>query len=262
MVAESPDHFYRHALAILLDARIPFLLGGAYAFACYTGIARHTKDLDIFLRQEHCEPALAALGAAGYRTEVTFSHWLAKAFSGDYVLDLIYGSGNGVCRVDDEWFAHAPDGSVLGVPVKLVPPEEMLWSKSFVMARDRFDGADIAHVLRACGPTMDWDRVLRRFQSYWHILLVHLVLFRFAYPGEREKVPNAVMNVLIDALQHETSRSAPNERVCRGTLLSPVQYHADITQWGYQDARLLPPGSMTPDEVLHWTAAFEKAAAA
>ena len=29
---------------------MPFLVGGAYAFARYTGIERHTKDFDVFVR--------------------------------------------------------------------------------------------------------------------------------------------------------------------------------------------------------------------
>jgi hypothetical protein len=44
--------------------------------------------------------------------------------------------------VDDLWFAHATPGDVLGIPVRLCPPEEMIWSKAFIMERERYDGAD------------------------------------------------------------------------------------------------------------------------
>ena len=41
--------------------------------------------------------------------------------------------------MDAEWFAHARDGEVLGLPVKLCPPEEeLIRSKAFVQERERF----------------------------------------------------------------------------------------------------------------------------
>lgn len=43
----------------------------------------------------------------------------------------------------------AAAGDVLGIPVQLCPPEEMLWSKSYVMERERYDGAEVMHLLRA-----------------------------------------------------------------------------------------------------------------
>ena len=64
---------------------------------------------------------------------------------------------------------------VLDVPVRLIPPEEMIWSKSFVRERERYDGADVAHVLRACADTLDWPRLVRRFDAHWRVLLHHLV---------------------------------------------------------------------------------------
>src|SRR5262245_9880001 len=38
--------FYLRALKLVRESGVPFLLGGAYAFGTYTGILRHTKDLD------------------------------------------------------------------------------------------------------------------------------------------------------------------------------------------------------------------------
>ncbi len=137
--------FYRRSLLQLKDAGVDFLVGGAYAFERYTGIARHTKDFDIFVRRADCERALSVLSGAGCRTELTFPHWLGKAYCGDAFVDVIFSSGNGVAEVDDVWFANAVDDESLGIPVKLCPPEEMIWSKSFVMERERFDGADVAH---------------------------------------------------------------------------------------------------------------------
>src|SRR5579864_112979 len=86
--------FYRSVLDVLRHSGPPFLIGGAYALARYTGVVRHTKDLDLFVRPADGPRALDALAAAGWRTEVTFTHWLGKAFGGEDFIDIIYSSGN------------------------------------------------------------------------------------------------------------------------------------------------------------------------
>lgn len=248
---------YGPALARLNDSGIPFLVGGAFALERYTGIARNTKDLDVFIRARDVEAALAELGGLGCRTDIPFPHWLAKAFTAEGVIDLIWSSGNGVAHVDDGWFENAVDARVLGVPVKLCPPEETIWSKALIMERERFDGADVAHLIRALGPGLDWHRLLRRFGPNWRPLLSHLVLFGFIYPGERWRIPAGVMRELTDRLIAEVDARAHDERVCHGTLLSREQYLPDVQAWGYRDARLAPTGSMSGEEIAIWTDAIE-----
>lgn len=249
--------FYRHTLKVLTAAEVPFLVGGAYAFERYTGIVRHTKDLDLFARRRDVEAILGALERAGYRTDLTYPHWLGKAFCGDDVLDVIFAAGNGLARVDDTWFARAPSDTVVGLPVRLCPPEEMIWSKSFVMERERFDGADVAHLLRARGRELDWRHLLTRFGDHWRVLFGQLILFGYIYPGERDRVPAWVLTDLAERLRHETETAAGDDMVCRGTLLSRAQYLVDVDRWGYRDGRLPPTGYLTPDEITHWTAAID-----
>jgi hypothetical protein len=42
--------FYVDSLKLLQQHGLAFLLSGTYALSCYTGIARPTKDLDIFCK--------------------------------------------------------------------------------------------------------------------------------------------------------------------------------------------------------------------
>src|SRR4051812_47701965 len=153
--------FYLHCLDLLDQSKIPYVVGGGYAMTFYTGIERHTKDLDVFVRPVDRDRTLNVLSKGGYRTEVWWPHFLAKALHGDAFIDVLYNSGNGLCPVDDEWFQHIVPGEVLGHPAPMSPPEEMLWMKSFVMERDRFDGPDVAHLILARGADMDWSRLLR-----------------------------------------------------------------------------------------------------
>jgi len=246
--------FYEHALKTLGIAQVPFLVCGARALEAYTGIGRTTKDLDIFIRRSDCERALHALEVAGYKTELVFPHWLAKAYSDSLFLDVIFSSGNGQCEVDDSWFPYARDAEILGVPVQLCPPEEMIWQQAFVMERERYDGANVAHLIRALSGQLDWSRLLARFGPHWRVLLAHLVLFGFVYPSHRTYVPAWVMRDLISRLDKELESRPSEEPICQGTLLSRAQYLIDVEQRGYQDARLAPQGNLTREDVNRWTA--------
>lgn len=104
---------------ILERAGAQFLIGGAYAFAFYTGISRDTKDFDLFLRPADVDLALEAFQCTGYGAEKTFPHWLAKVWAGTDCIDLILRAGNGLCSVDDQWFARAVRSDLLGVAVQL-----------------------------------------------------------------------------------------------------------------------------------------------
>jgi hypothetical protein len=249
---------YREALTRVSRTEVPFLVGGAYAFAHYTGLERWTKDLDLFAHPRDIPRLLDALAAQGLETELKFPHWLAKTRVGGECIDLIFSSGNGIARVDDAWFTYSVPTEILGVPVRLSPPEEMMWSKGFIMERERYDGADIAHLILACRDRLDWDRLVARFGPHWRVLLSHLALFGFIYPGERDAVPSSVLSTLSRRLLSESRAPAAAGRLCCGTLLSRQQYLADIHELGFVDARLEPHGSMTPDEVARWTAAIEE----
>jgi hypothetical protein len=249
--------FYRQAILIARRSDAPFLVAGAYAMERYTGIARHTKDFDMFIRRGDVERVFRAFEAAGYRTELTFPHWLGKVYHEDAYIDLIFSTGNGIGEVDDLWFEHAVVEEVLGMSVAICPAEEIIWSKAYIMERERFDGADVAHLLLARGESLDWPRLLRRFGPHWRLLLAHLILFTFIYPGEASRIPDRVMSDLLDRLRLEGEQPGDGgERVCQGTLLSRAQYLDDLERRGYQDARLKPWGNMDGGDIDRWTEAI------
>jgi len=252
---EETCRFYRHAVEVLDGSGVEYLVGGAFALERYTGISRYTKDFDVFVRPADAETALKAFERAGYTTEMTFPHWLGKAHYGDMFVDVIFSSGNGVAEVDDMWFANARNAEVLGCPVKVVPPEEIIWAKTFVMERERYDGADVAHMIRAAAPELEWRRLIGRYGRNWRVLFSHLVLFGFIYPAEHGLIPSWVMEHFTARLREETNSLPPAEadKLCQGTLISRQQYLIDVEQWGYTDARTLPMVKMTEDDIEHWT---------
>ena len=46
--------------------------------------------------------------------------------------------------------------------------------------------------------------------------------------------------------------------LCRGTLLSREQYLTDIRRGGYLDAREMPLGRMTAQQIEEWTDAIDE----
>ena len=255
--AGRASEFRRRSVAALHAAEVPFLIGGAYVVEVCGGVSRSTKDFDLYVRPDDVNAALRALARAGYKTELTFPHWLAKAtYEGD-IVDLIFRAGNGLCEVDDSWFDRALDDKLLDVPVRLCAPEEMIWMTGYIMERERFDGADIVHILRCCAARIDWAHLVRRFGPDWRVLLSHLILFGYIYPGERARIPAAIMEDLITRLRGE-ARTAGPERLCRGTLLSRQQYLVDVQEWGLRDARLQERVQMNEKDIADWTDAIEK----
>ena len=127
--------------------------------------------------------------------------------------------------------------------------------KAYIMERERFDGADIAHLLVSCGDKLDWPHLVRRFGPDWRVLLSHLVLFGYIYPSEQGRIPRSVMDELIERLRKE---SPGQGRVCRGTLLSRKQYLVDVGKWGFRDARLEKRVHMDSEDIAQWTRASAK----
>jgi Nucleotidyl transferase of unknown function (DUF2204) len=250
--ANSVLAFYQDVMRRLAGNGIEFLVGGGYAFGRYTGLQRDTKDFDLMVRPSAVAAVISICQAAGYQAGYAFSHWLAKVRGSEGLIDIIFRSSNGLCEVDDEWFAAAPSVEILETPVHLVPPEEMIWQKAYVMERERFDGADVAHLLASCGEQLSWKKLLRRFGPDWRVLLSHLTLFGFIYPAQQKVIPRDVLSDLISRYINEEQHKPGTEQICNGTLLSRQQYRYDVMVEGLQDARLSDRCRISPEELNIW----------
>jgi hypothetical protein len=252
------NEFYCAALDALQEASIEFLVGGAFALRSYTGIERYTKDLDLMIRPRDVERTLAVHRELGFHADYAFSHWLAKVHCGEYLIDIIFRAGNGLCEVDDGWFSNARETEIFGRKLPFAPPEEIIWQKAYIMERERFDGADVMHLFRSCGRQLDWQRLLMRFGEDWRVLLSHMVLFGFVYPNERHLIPEDVIRPLLSRAMADESESPNGARLCQGTLLSRAQYLVDVERLGFADARIDKRASMTPRQLMEWTNAIAR----
>ncbi len=236
LLAEEKEVF-RSALRALNEAEIPYVIGGAFALYHYTGIWRFTKDMDIFTLPEHVARTMNCLAGAGFYTKIVDRHWLAKGFKGQYFVDVIFGEGNWLHAVDARWIERSESSTLLDVPTRIAPVEELIWSKAFVASRDRFDGADIVHLIQAKRGRLDWNHLIDRFREHLQLLHIYVNLFLYVYPSDKDYVPGWVMHKLVGNLEEEMRKPLPKERICRGPLLDRLLFIHDVDEMGYEDPR-------------------------
>jgi hypothetical protein len=231
----SAHAFYGEALRILCESGIPFLVAGTYALNAYTSVRRPTKDIDVFCKPGDYPRILHLFQEAGYEPQIEDERWLAKVFDGEDFFDVIYNSTAGVTPVNELWFAEHREAEIFGHTVRILPPTEFVWSKAFVQNRERYDGADIVHVMLKEHETIDWRRLLTYMEQYWEVLLVHILNFRFVYPTERHRVPQWLMDELMERLRLQDGLPVPQTRICRGRMFSRADYLIDVQEWGFAD---------------------------
>jgi hypothetical protein len=236
-IPDEERDIYRRALEALNAHNISYVVAGAYAIYEHTGIYRKTKDLDLFFEPSFVVAAARALRAAGFVTRLEDPHWLAKATIGDYFVDLIYGMGNGVARIDSGWVQHSRQSILAATPVRVAPPEELLWHRLFISERHRHDMSDVVHLILCLGDTLDWERIVTRTGPHWPLLLAQLVMFNYVYPGYRSNVPEWVMETLLDRARNDAGQDVEETDYTRGPLISRFSFMIDVREWGFLDPR-------------------------
>ncbi|MCL5666561.1 MAG: nucleotidyltransferase family protein [Patescibacteria group bacterium] len=229
------EQFYGDSLKILNKSKVPFLVGGTVAVSAYTGIIRLTKDMDIFCKAGDYPKILEAFAKAGYKTEVTDARWLAKVWQDKKYFDLVFNLPSSLTPVSELWFKESQNAKIFGVPVRLLPPTELVFSKAFVQDRHKYEGSDVAHLILIKKKEINWKRLLSHLDQYWEILLIHLLNFRFIYPSERESAPRWLMDELLARLQRQINTPPSRKKICRGRLFSAADYEIDVKEWGFSD---------------------------
>lgn len=210
------------------------MLGGAFAMFHYTGIYRDTKDLDVFCAPSEYPKILKHFAEKGYRTELTDVRWLAKVFKGEYFIDIIFSSVNSIFHVDESWYTHSVTAEFVGVQIQLLSPEDLVRCKIYVQNRERYDGADVNHIILR-HPQMDWKRVLTLLEHHWHLLLAQILLFQFVYPADYKNIiPKWLFDELIAKANEQYDLPPAVEKVCRGPIIDQTQYQTDVKEWDYK----------------------------
>jgi hypothetical protein len=192
------DEQWEACAGVIREARrqgLGFAMGGGLAFSAYSGNCRNTKDMDFFILPQDEKPMKAIMAREGFEeyTEVPYDPtWSYRGIRDGYIVDLLWRMLNNRTAIDERWTGCGWEVEIKGVPFRLIPPEELLWSKLYIMRRDRCDWPDIIGLLYAQGPAMDWDHLLNRLKQDAPVLASVSTLFRWLCPAVAARIPAAV----------------------------------------------------------------------
>jgi predicted nucleotidyltransferase len=161
-------------MAALREAGIQFLLIGGVG-SCVFGRDRGTRDIDVFVRPETAEDALAALAARGFRTKKEYEHWLYKAWKDDVLVDVIFRSSRDIL-LDQEMLDRARMVTFRGREVPVAPPEDLVVMKAIAASEDtpRYWYDAIAMIAQT---ELDWDYLVARARQRGARRILSLLLF-------------------------------------------------------------------------------------
>jgi hypothetical protein len=228
------EALFCEVLSLFEKEGLPYTVSGAFALRQHTGISRHTKDLDIFLKARDISRALSSLEEKGLHCEIRDPAWLAKTSRDGYFVDLIAGMSNGAIRVDESWIDRSYPATIVGVRTRVSAPEELVASKLFVTRRERFDGSDIAHVIYVSRGKLQWERIMQLAGEHWELVLWNLVLFLYIYPANSDFIPKAVWQDLLSRFAKEIRSPNPDAKF-RGSLIDHRMFAIDVKEWGLDD---------------------------
>lgn len=152
----------KRTAAALRDAQVPFALAGGLA-AWARGGPPTEKDIDLIIRQDDCDRALAALEEIGFRTEIPPEGWLVKAYDGDVLIDLIHRPSGLV--VDDRLLARCDVMSVHALTMPVMTVEDLLVSKLLSLTEHHLDFAPALEIARALREQVNWGCLRARSDS-------------------------------------------------------------------------------------------------
>lgn len=174
-------------------AGVPMLVGGAMALATYTGHWRTTKDVDVIVLEGNREAAIAALRAAGFEDyferEAYDRSWIFRGYRDGVIFDVIWDLPNHRVQIDQAWFARARLLRLRGRAYRVVPPEEFVRIKLYVMQRSRCDWVDVLNVLASSTSEIDWLWLVERMGRDLPLLHAVLAIFNWMCAGRARELP-------------------------------------------------------------------------
>lgn len=169
------------------DENLGFAMGGGLTFSAYSGNLRNTKDMDFFVMPRDHERFLAIMAEHGFEEyqEVPYDPtWSYRGHKDGFIVDLLWRMLNNRTIVDEEWVTRGWEVTIKGVSFRLISPEELLWSKLYIIRRERCDWPDILGLMHAQASEMDWDYLLARLGADAPVLGSVMALFRWLCPTQ------------------------------------------------------------------------------
>jgi hypothetical protein len=200
LIPEHDWQLYRRVLDLTLKEGIPFALGGGFAFSYYSRRWRDTKDLDLYVLPHDRERMVEILNQTGFRDlhdqKPYDRKWIYRGWLDDVITDIIWAMANQRAEVDEVWLGRSPEIELHGLKLRLLPAEELIWAKLYVMQRDRCDWPDLLNILNVRGPGLDWRHLLTRVGDDVRLLGGVMSVFCWMCPGRAVALPSWIWDRL------------------------------------------------------------------
>lgn len=207
---------YRQVLTMAQHKRIPFAVGGGTATMVYTGRPRQSKDIDLFVTSDRREQLIQVTRDCGlydlYNEQPYDRNWIYRAHDSAAIVDVIWSMANYRSQVDATWLEDGPEIELDGIRFRLVPAEETLWCKLYIVQRDRCDWPDALNILKTLGPELEWQRVISRLGADTPLLSGLLSVFAWLCPDRARELPRSLWRQLNLEYPAHTTGLAPNAR--------------------------------------------------
>ena len=189
---------------VMREARargIEFAVGGGSAVAVYTAARESTKDIDLYVLPEDRErmiDVVTGCGLADYYDVHPYDRgWIYRGYVNDVIVDVMWSMPNQRTQVDVAWLRRGPEIDLFGERVRILPREELIWAKLYVLQRDRSDWPDILNLIYCTAAKLDWDHLVRRIGDDGPLLGAVLTIFRWLCPEKADLVPRHVWENLV-----------------------------------------------------------------
>lgn len=184
---------YEPVLRAVHEQGILCAIGGGFAMNSYAGHWRNTKDMDLYCLPCDRAKLIEILTRAGLRDlydEKPYErHWLYRGTKDCCIVDIIWAMANRRDDVDEAWLTRGPEIELRGRHHRLIPVEELLWAKLYVIQRDRCDWGDVINLIQANGPAMDWEHLIDRLSADKPLLTAVLSMFCWLNPDRAADLP-------------------------------------------------------------------------
>jgi predicted nucleotidyltransferase len=185
---------YREVMEEATKRGIKFAIGGGLAFSAYAPRSRNTKDVDLFIQPKDRDAMVEIVTQMGfvdmYDEEPYQQHWIYRAKKDGVIVDLMWQMANERTEFDERWVSAGKEITVRGLTVKVLPVEELIWSKLYVVQRDRCDWSDLLNILYTQAETLDWEIMLDRVGPDAQLLGSLMLAFRWVCPEPARNLPN------------------------------------------------------------------------
>jgi hypothetical protein len=196
LLPEEQWRVYQEVLSRARAKGVRTVLGGGFAIATYTGHWRNTKDMDLYVLPAERDTIIQITREVGLQDMYPRSpydrRWIYRSSCGDTIVDIIWAMANLRSQVDEGWLRDGGEFTMRGERVAVMPPEEMVWNKLYVMQYDRCDWTDVFNLFYSIGAELDWEYLIDRMGDDAPLLAGALSVYRWMCPGKSRAIPAAV----------------------------------------------------------------------